>query len=187
MPGILKPLRPIKRGDSNQGGIIKILVYWISQFTVDVEFPKRSDIVAGSIAGPTIPLITTETAARIIFDIEEGAKITAKGSGPSTNKVYEHALVGARISGYRAENNEVLDQMYNQPVVIVAVHADGSRAVLGSTFKPMFIEDEYDSGAVSGDKKGTVISAKSMNMLDFRPAILAPAVVLAETAIPAYT
>lgn len=187
MPGILKPLRPIKRGDSNQGGVIKLLVYLTSQFTADVEWPKRSDIVAGVITGPTIPLITTETAARIIFDLEKGAKITAKGTGPSTNKVYEHALANAKISGYRAENNESLDQMYNQTLVIVAVHADGSRAVLGSTFKPMTIEDEYDSGAVSGDEKGTMISAKSINKLDFRPAILAPAVTLAETAIPAYT
>jgi hypothetical protein len=186
MPGILKPLRPIQRGVSNQGGVIKLLVFLTSQFTADTEWPKRSDIAAGKIAGPTIPLITTETAARIIFDLEKGAKITSKGTGPSTNKMYEHALVGARIAGYRAENNESLDQMYNQPVIIVAVHADGSRVVLGSTFKPMTIEDEYDSGAVSGDEKGTVINAKSMNMLDFRPAILDTAVTIAETAIPAY-
>lgn len=179
-----KPLRPNVRGISNQGGITKLLVYTIDQFTPDVEWPKRADIVGGKCAVDP-PIVNAATAARVIFDLEKGCKITSKGDGPSTNKQYDHMVTGAQISGYSVENIEALDEVYNMPVILVGVDTQGQKIVAGSTFKPMTINDESDSGAVSGDDRFTSISATSMNKLDFKPVILDPAVVIGETALPA--
>ena len=111
MAGMTKPLRPIKPGLSNLGGGIKLLLYTLDQFTADVEWPKRADILTGkSVVPPT--LITTETAARVIFDINKGVKMKSNGKGPTTNQVYDHSFEGAVVNGYTAEQNEALGNSY---------------------------------------------------------------------------
>jgi len=186
MAGMTKPLRPIKPGLSNLGGGIKLLLFTLDQFTADVEWPKRADIIAGkSSVTPTI--ITTETAARVIFDINKGVKMKVNGKGPTTNQVFDHSFEGAVVTGYTAEQNEALGNIYNMPCVAIFVLADGTKVVLGSTFKPLMIESDYDSGAMSADVNGTTLKGMSIQPLDFRPVILGSAVTIAETTIPAYS
>lgn len=186
MAGMTKPLRPVKQGLSNLGGGIKLLIYTLDQFTADTEWPKRADVIAGkSSVAPTI--ISEETAARVIFDINKGVKMKGVGKGPSSNKVYDHSFEGAVINGFTAEQNEALNDIYNKPCIAIFVQADGTRVVLGSTYKPLNIEDDYDSGAVSGDVNATTLKGMSVQPLDFRPVILASSVTIAETTIPAYS
>ena len=73
------------------------------------------------------------------------------------------------------------------PCVAIFVQADGTKVVLGSTFKPLMIESDYDSGAMSADVNGTNLKGMSIQPLDFRPVILGSAVTIAETTIPAYS
>ena len=180
-------LRPNQRGKSNLGGVTKILVYTIDQFTPDSVWPKRADVATGK-STVVPPLLTTpvQSAARIIIDLETGARFKGTGTGPSTNKTYVHQLLDAKVAGYTAEQGVSLDSIYNMPVVIVCVLADGTRVVLGSTDKPLTINDDSDSGAKSNDYKGVAITTEMTAPLDFRPVILDSTVTLAEATIPAY-
>lgn len=168
------PLRPLTRGQSNLAGVVKAIVYRESQFEEGAAWPSRGK---GDLSTPP-PLKEGEVGQIWTFD-----KGSARGyytkSGKVTNQYIIHNFDG-RVSGWSSENADAFDDVYNEGVIIVGFHRDGSRFVYGSTLAPIMINDSGDTQADPGAEGGigTSFTGSSEVATDHPPRKLATAVLL---------
>ena len=175
-------IRKGKPSANNQGGVTKVYLYKVSQFTVDVEWPLKSNIVAGKLAA--MPTIALASAARIIFDIKEG-KPKSTGNTSATNYGYLHALEG-KVAGYTTEKYTGVEEFEGEDIIAVAVRPNGDRIVFGQTYKPLRMEISDDLGTAGDSYVGSDIKFTQTDVVDFRPPLLDAAVVITSTAVVAY-
>jgi hypothetical protein len=174
-------MRPLKRGESNLSGVLYILIYTENQLTAGSNFPSRAK---GEISG-TIPIVTSETAARWTFDVGTG-KGDFKSSGPITNTTYKHMLEG-KVAGMFQEQLDSLDDLYNTGCIAVAVLANGKRMVYGSTRAPLFLlVDGTTADKPEADGKGMTLKFENIVACDHPPRQLATSVVVTEATLAAY-
>lgn len=162
------------RQKANLGGIAKLYLFAASDFTAD--WPKDTDVVAGVIAGPTIPLKAGVIAAVVTFDIGS-CRVKSDRKGKLG---YQNVGVSGecKMAGYDASQATALDTTFNEGGVAVVVYKDGTRAVYGSSQEPLEFEDSTDSGAKADDQLMIDFKFKGDGYA-FHPPLLAPAVVIA--------
>ncbi len=175
-------IRKGKPSLNNQGGLTRVYVYKVSQFTLDVEWPKKGDIVAGKLA--FMPTVALASAARVIFDVKEN-KANSTGSTTLANYTYLHGLKG-KVAGYSVEKYTGVEGLEGEDLIIVAVRPNGDRLVLGQTYKymKMIISDDFGAGAEG--YVGSDIEFFQVDAVDFRPPMLDAAVVITSEAVVAY-
>jgi hypothetical protein len=172
--------RPLKRGESNLGGLVSIDIFTEEQFTPGVRWPVRAK---GAIT-TAMPLVTLETGAKWRFDVGTG-KGDFTASGPITNKTYKHMLEAVG-SGYFQEQTDSLDDLYNMGFVAIANYQNGKRVVYGSTQAPLHLTDSGSTGDNPESNKVINIKAESIVGCDFPPRILGSEVVVTLATTPAY-
>ena len=176
-------IRKPKPGLSDLGGLTRVFVYETNQFTADLDFPQRSDIVIGEIT--TLNLLTAlQNSVRIIFDVKE-SEARSDGKGTNTQFNFLHALMG-KVAGYTKEKHTTVDSYVGKDLMIVVQRPNGDRLLLGQTFKPMRMTITDTLGKGAEEYVGSDISFFQTDAVDFRPPFLANAVVITSVAIPAY-
>lgn len=169
-----KSLNRKARGSDNLGGVVQMVVLNASDFLA--RWPLKTDIVAGAIAGPTIPLKAGVNGVVLTFDNGSGRfKSAKKGSIGYQNMDHEGEAV---FAGYDAVQSDSLNSSLNEGAVIIATDKDGVRFVLGASYEPLVIEDSMDTGAKSDDKRHISMKFKTEQGLPFHPPALAAAVVV---------
>jgi len=176
-------MRPLARGESNLGGIVKLNVYTEAQFTSGANWPVRGK----SKVTTAIPLKTSpaETAAVFTFDIGT-CKGTWTGSGSITNQSYKHMLE-FDVSGFTQEQLDTLDDLYNQGLVVLATYQNGDVVIYGSTRAPLAALASGDTGAKpEDDGKKTKVKFESIVACDFPPRKAGAGVTITEATVAAY-
>ncbi len=168
-----------ERQKANLGGIAKLYLLSASDFTAD--WPKESDVVAGVIAGPTIPIKAGVLAAVLTFDIGS-CRVKADRKGKLG---YQNVGVSGecKFAGYEATQTAALQTTFNEGGVAIAIYKDGSRVVIGSSNEPLEFEVAHDSGAKADDALMIDFKFKGDGYA-FMPAFLAPAVTIALPVVP---
>lgn len=175
-------LRPLRKGESNLGGIISLTIYVENQFTPGANWPVRGK---GKVAGP-IPLIASETGA--VFTFKPG---TLKGSftqtGDYANETFKHFLEGI-TNGFTQEQLDTLDDLYNQNCIAIAEYPNGDNVVYGSTRAWLHSIVSGETGAAPEDANGKFSTIKFESILgcDFPPRKLASTLTIAKATVPAY-
>ncbi|MVM36503.1 hypothetical protein GO730_00585 [Spirosoma sp. HMF3257] len=162
-----------ERQKANLGGIAKLYLLAASDFTAD--WPAAADVVAGSIAGPTIPC-GAKTWAVVTFDIG-----TCRVKSDRKGKLgYQNVGVSGecKMAGYDATQITALEKTFNEGGVAIVVYKDGTRVVYGSSNEPLEFEDSTDSGAKADDQLAIDFKFKGDGYA-FHPPLLAPAVTVA--------
>ena len=175
----LGSLSRLERQKANLGGIAKLYLFGASDFTAD--WPKVSDVTAGEIAGPTIPLKTGVTAAVLTFDIGT-CRVKADRKGKLG---YQNVGVSGecKFAGYEAAQVVALEKTFNEGGVAIVVYKNGKRAVYGSSNEPLEFEDSHDSGAKADDQLMIDFKFKGDGYA-FHPPFLADAVTVALPVVP---
>lgn len=174
MPGKFKNLSYTARGNSNLGGIARMVAFAESDFTVGTGWPKRSDVVAGEVATAP-PLGAGVTGAELSFD-HGSCRVKSSKKGPLGYQSHEHE-VEAKFAGVSKTQMEAAELFFNEGGVIVAYYKNGSRRVYGASWNPLVIEESDDSGAKGGDMNAISFKAKASD-LNFHAPFLATTVVL---------
>lgn len=167
----LGSLSRLERQKANLGGIAKLYLFGASDFTAD--WPKATDITAGEIAGPMIPIKAGVTAAVLTFDIGT-CRVKADRKGKLG---YQNVGVSGecKFAGYEATQVVALEKTFNEGGVAVVVYKNGKRAVYGSSYEPLEFEDSHDSGAKADDQLMIDLKFKGDGYA-FHPPFLADAV-----------
>ena len=174
-------MRPLKRGESNLGGIIKLTIYTEAQFTSTANWPVRAK---GKVT-TAIPLLSLETAAVFVFDVGT-CKGTWAGTGPITNQTYKHAIE-FDVSGFSQEQLDTIDDLYNQGIVAIATYANGEQVIYGSTRAYMLAAVSGDTGAKpEDDGKKSKIKFEQFLGCDFPPRKVGTGVTITEATVAAY-
>jgi hypothetical protein len=175
------PMRPLRRNESNLGGIIRLSIFTESQFTPGSNWPVRAK---GKVT-TAIPLLASETAAAFTFDVG-----TCKGSwvatGPITNQTYKHA-VEFDVSGFHQEQLDTIDDLYNQGIIAIATYANDETVIYGSTRAFMLAAVSGDTGAKpEDDGKKTKVKFEQFLGCDFPPRKVGSGLVYTVTSAGAY-
>jgi hypothetical protein len=174
MPGKFKNLSYTARGNSNLGGIARMVAFAESDFNGGTGWPKRADIVAGEVTAIP-PLKVGVVGAELSFDHGSGrAKSSKKGKLGYQNHDHE---VEAKFAGVSKEQAEALELFFNEGGVIVCYYKNGNRRVYGASWNPLIVEESDDSGAKGGDMNAISFKAKAED-LNFHAPYLAVAVTL---------
>jgi pimeloyl-ACP methyl ester carboxylesterase len=174
-------IRPLVRGESNLGSVVKWLVYKETQFTPDARWPKRGK----GLVSDAIPILVGETAAEWRFDIGK-SKGDYQASGPITNQTFKHMIEG-KASGMTQEMLDSLEDCYNMGLILVAVYTNGDRVVYGSTYAPILIvHNGSTENQPEDDGKGVSIKGESIVGCDHPPRKLASTLVISTAVVPAY-
>ncbi|GAB3803410.1 hypothetical protein GCM10028819_33280 [Spirosoma humi] len=163
-----------ERQKANLGGIAKLYLMAASDFTAD--WPAQTDVTAGAIAGPTIPVAAGKTWAVVTFDIG-----TCRVKSDRKGKLgYQNVGVSGecKMAGYDATQITALDKTFNEGGVAIVVYKDGTRVVYGSSNEPLEFEDSTDSGAKADDALSIDFKFKGDGYA-FHPPTLAAAVTVA--------
>lgn len=172
MPGVFANLKRQARGNSNLGGISRLVCWAESDFTAG--WPLKADIVAGEVSDVP-PIAVGVVAAEFVFD-----KDTCRGKSSKKGKTgyqnYEHE-VEAKFAGFDKTQYAAVDKFLNQGGVVVAYHKNGARQVFGASWNPLEIEDSMDTGIKADDGRMVAFKAKA-DGFDFHAPFLADAVTL---------
>lgn len=170
----LKAISRKARQKANLGGIVKLVLFSASDFTAD--WPKEADILAGEIAGPTIPLAVGKTGAVLTFDLGT-CRIKASRKGKIGYQNCDHEGE-CKFAGYDATQIDAINTTFNEGGVAIATYKDGTRVVVGTSYEPLSFEVSSDSGAKSDDALTIDFKFKLENSVAFMPPLLATAVVV---------
>lgn len=135
------------RGETNLGGIKKIVLFAEDDFTED--WPKKEDILAG-ILSTALPLKVGVVGAVLKFDLN-----TARVKSARKGEIgYQNIGVDGecKFAGYEADQIDAIDKTFNQGGVAIAYYKNGTRKVVGASYEPLMFEDSTDSGAKADDK-----------------------------------
>ena len=161
----------LKRQDRqlpNLGGAVKLLLLDESRFSAD--WPTLAQTATGEITdAPT--LVSSPSFANVIFDLNSCSFKSSK-SGDLGYQYYEHELE-AELAGLTVDQGEELGKMLNLGCVAIATFADGLRVVIGASYAPLTLTDDFSSGAKAGDKRKTTLKGKTERGLAFRVTPLA--------------
>ncbi|MPR36936.1 hypothetical protein [Salmonirosea aquatica] len=174
MPGKFKNLSYTARGNSNLGGIARMVAFAESDFTGGTGWPKRADLTMGELTTAP-PLKAGVVGAELSFDHGSGrAKSSKKGKLGYQNHDHE---VEAKFAGVSKEQAEAVELFFNEGGVIVCYYKSGKRRVYGASWNPLIVEESDDSGAKGGDANAISFKAKAED-LNFHAPFLGDAVVL---------
>jgi hypothetical protein len=160
-------LRKPKAGISDLGGLTKVFVFETSQFTDDVNFPTRDNIVEGTLTSIGLKHGQSNLAARIIFDVKE-AEARSEGRATSSQFSFLHSLIG-KVAGYTKEKYSSIDTYMGKDLMIIIQRPNGDRLLLGQTFKPMRMTISDTLGKGAEEYVGSDISFFQTDAVDFRP------------------
>ncbi len=161
-------IRKSKPRSNNMGGLTKVYIYKVSQFTLDVLWPVKSDIVNGILTA--FPILNAQQAALIVFDVKEN-KASSTGSTTLANYNYLHGIKG-KVAGYTTEKHTEVSRFEGEDLILVARRPNGDRLVLGQTYMPMRMIVSDDFGAGAEGYVGSDIEFYQVDAVDFRPPIL---------------
>lgn len=161
------------RGESNLGGISKLVLFCSEDFTAD--FPFKEMIVDG-VLSTALPLKAGVVGAVLKFD-NNTCRIKSDRKG---DLGYQNVGVTgeAKFAGYSAEQITAIEKTFNQGGLAVAYYKNGGvRKLVGSTWEPLTFEDSTDSGAKADDKLQIDFKFKG-DGYDFHPPVLGEDVVI---------
>ena len=175
MPGKFKNLSYTARGNSNLGGIARLVLFAESDFNVGTGWPLRADLTTAGEVTVAPPLKVGVVGAELSFD-HGSCRVKSAKKGPLGYQNHEHE-VEAKFAGVSTAQLQAVELFFNEGGVAVAYYKNGSRRVFGASWNPLVIEDSDDSGAKGGDMNSISFKGKAAD-LNFHAPMLATTVVL---------
>ncbi|TDB69095.1 hypothetical protein [Arundinibacter roseus] len=175
MAGKFKNLSYIARGNSNLGGIARMVAFAESDFEGGTGWPKRADLGETGEVTVAPPLKDAVIGAELSFD-HGSCRVKSSKKGALGYQNHDHE-VEAKFAGVSPAQMPAVEAFFNEGGVIVAYYKNGNRRVFGASWNPLVIEESDDSGAKGGDPNAISFKGKATD-LDFHAPFLASSVTL---------
>lgn len=169
----------LARGESNLGGVTKVLIISEDDFTA--EWPTRTQVAATGEITVAPPLVSGKSAAKYVFDVKSFSFKNAPANQNLGYQSYQDEFEGM-MAGLTDDQNAALELALNTGGVVIAQRPNGQRIVLGTSTKPMVITREFSSGAGATGEAQSKIVGRALDAKDFGVALLASSVTITELA-----
>lgn len=155
-------LKRLDRQVSNLGGGIKLFFVDETQFTAD--WPTEAQVSTGEIVVDP-PLAAEKNFANLVFDLNTCSFKSTK-SGDLGYQQYDQEFE-AEFAGITAAQRAALNKQLNLGAVAIIQTQDGVRHVVGASYAPLTLTDDFNSGAKTSDKKKITLKGKTERGLAF--------------------